>query len=249
MIIEPEPNGHHASGRDSGEELMSHLALIVGRLVIANEPKDGSNMKTARAAWQAAQQTLATLHDLRIRMIEIEASARSDGLTGVLNRQSFEATFAGIMANARRYRERGVIAFIDLDGLKAVNDTHGHAAGDALLRETGRLLSTQIRESDIVGRMGGDEFAVVLSRTRPREGIARARKLEAALNASSVLWQGIDLSIRASFGIQAYGPDDAANAIMARADHAMYRRKRRRGTGRDTAKPTSTLEILVPTPT
>src|SRR5262249_28089014 len=157
--------------------------------------------------------------ELKARLRDLEATSRTDVLTGVLNRRSFEQAFSGILASARRYREGGVIAFIDLDNFKSVNDAHRHAARDPGLRPTGKLLSTQVRESDIVGRLGGDEFAVVLSRSKRREGIARARWLEAMLNASAAPWSGCDLPIRASFGIHAFAPDDEAPAILAHADH------------------------------
>lgn len=233
---------------EAGEQLVGNLVLLLLSMTLDPEHNNGTSLEAARAALKSARRTAATIRHLQARLIELEASARTDGLTGVLNRRSFEIAFAGILASARRYREGGIIAFIDLDNFKAINDTHGHAAGDALLRQTGRLLSAQVRESDIVGRVGGDEFAVVLSRSRSREGIQRARGLEAALNAASVSWQGGILPIQASFGIQVFAPDDDAAAILARADEAMYRNKRRRSVrGRiGLVAATPTMEIPAP---
>jgi diguanylate cyclase (GGDEF)-like protein len=236
-------------GRDSpdGEihgQLVDCLAQLVQRLTREAGRVDSASLDAAQKALRAAQRTATSVHNLRARLRELEATSRTDSLTGVLNRNSFETAFSGILASARRYREGGVIAFIDLDGFKTVNDAHGHAAGDALLRQTGRLLSAQVRESDIVGRLGGDEFAVVLTRSPPREGIARAQGLEAVLNATATPWQGCDLPIRASFGIHAFAPDDEATAILAHADHAMYRNKRLRGKGIATPE---IMEGLAPT--
>ncbi len=234
MKIEPAHTGEpvhvarESGDEDGGEQLVGNLVLLLLSMTLEPERNNGASLEAARAALKSARRTAATIRNLQARLVELEASSRTDGLTGVLNRRSFEIAFAGILASARRYREGGIIAFIDLDNFKAVNDTHGHAAGDALLRQAGRLLSAQIRESDIVGRVGGDEFAVVLSRSRSHEGIQRAHSLEAALNAASISWNGDALPIRASFGIQVFAPDDDAAAILARADEAMYRNKRRR---------------------
>ena len=213
---------------DAGQHLVDCLATLVHSLTRDAGRIDRASLDAAQAALRAAQRSATSVRDLTNRLRALEATAQTDELTGVLNRRTFDAALASALASGRRYREGGVIAFIDLDGFKTVNDVHGHAAGDALLRHVGHLLSTQVRESDIVGRLGGDEFAVVLTRSPCREGISRALGIEATLNASLVPWQGHNLRIRASFGIHAFSPDDEAPAILAHADHAMFRSKRQR---------------------
>jgi diguanylate cyclase (GGDEF)-like protein len=244
----PGPKGHDGGDGEGDDLLVDCLARLVQSLTREAGRVDAVSLEAAQAALRAAQRTTTAVVDLKARLRELETSSRTDGLTGVLNRQSFETAFTGILASARRYREGGVIAFIDLDDFKTINDIHGHAAGDALLRHTGRLLSTQVRESDIVGRMGGDEFAVVLSRSPRREGIARAHGLETTINTAAMTWQGRDLPIRASFGIHAFAPDDEAPAILAHADQAMYRSKRQRNGQPRPAVPGMFLENASPAP-
>jgi diguanylate cyclase (GGDEF)-like protein len=162
------------------------------------------------------------------RLAELERLAVTDGLTGLLNRRGLELELARVMAAARRYREKGVIIFIDLDGFKPINDTFGHSAGDAVLRHVAALLAKTIRATDSAARLGGDEFAVLLTRTDWENGLKRAEAFDRLINGSSVVWDGRVVTVRASFGFQTYGPgDDLTNALRA-ADHSMYATKKAR---------------------
>jgi diguanylate cyclase (GGDEF)-like protein len=134
------------------------------------------------------------------------------------------------MASARRYREKGVLLYIDLDGFKPVNDGHGHAAGDAVLQLVAKLLKDNVRETDIIARLGGDEFSVLLTRTTWEDGLGRAQAFDSIINQASLNWNGSAIAVRASFGIQTYGPDDDLSEILNHADTAMYVTKRARGT-------------------
>ncbi|MBI4184284.1 MAG: GGDEF domain-containing protein [Proteobacteria bacterium] len=152
----------------------------------------------------------------------------TDELTGLLNRRAFESELRHAVAAARRYGEGGVLIYIDLDNFKPVNDRFGHAAGDHVLRQVARLLKASVRETDFVGRLGGDEFAVLLVRTSWEAGLAYAKRLERALNATYIPWSGATIKLKASFGAQRYGADDSERTLLHRADTAMYRAKRRR---------------------
>ncbi|MFQ5763559.1 MAG: GGDEF domain-containing protein, partial [Rhodospirillales bacterium] len=172
-------------------------ALVRGRLPGAAD--------AALAEAETAERTMAEQRD---RLARLEDLAATDELTGLLNRRGFEAALARAMAGARRYHEKGVLVFIDLDGFKPVNDTYGHAAGDEVLRQVSRLLAESVRATDFVGRLGGDEFAVVLTRTDWEAGLKRAEAFDQLVNGAVVTWAGRVIQVRASFGFQTYGPDD-----------------------------------------
>ncbi|MBC8339445.1 MAG: GGDEF domain-containing protein [Rhodospirillales bacterium] len=185
----------------------------------------GLAARNALAAAHAAERLIA---EQKRRLLHFEQLAVTDELTGLLNRRGFEAEITRTMAGARRYQEKGVLLYIDLDGFKPVNDTHGHAAGDAVLRHVAKLLKDNVRETDFVGRLGGDEFAVLLTRTTWEAGLDRAEAFDRLVNAAGLDWQGYWIDIRASFGFQTYGPEDDLAEILNSADSAMYVTKRAR---------------------
>ncbi|MCG8695770.1 MAG: GGDEF domain-containing protein [Minwuiales bacterium] len=161
------------------------------------------------------------------RISYLESLSMTDELTGLANRRGFEQALQRILSSARRYGETGVVAFIDLDRFKHINDTLGHEAGDLVLRHVAALLADNIRMTDTVARLGGDEFVVLLTRTDAENGRKRAATLQRLLNQSQLSYQGRDIQIQASFGVQAYdGATDMAD-LLRRADRAMYRNKRR----------------------
>src|SRR5579875_221298 len=171
------------------------------------------------------------LHDAtaeRARIVALEQRALHDVLTGLPNRTLFEDRLERALALALREGTKVAVLFIDLDGFKTVNDTFGHQAGDALLREVARRLEGRLRRSDTVARLGGDEFALVL----PRADVAGARVVAgeiAAALAGSIDALGYQVRVGASIGI-AVAPDhglDVATLIRC-ADLAMYQAKRGR---------------------
>ena len=189
---------------------------------------------------QAISDALSAAIEAELRMAEqleridyLERLAISDELTGLLNRRGFEDALGRTLAAARRYGEHGVLVYIDLDGFKAINDTHGHAAGDAALRHIAEKLSDSVRPTDFVARLGGDEFAVMLTRTTWDDGLKRAEALDMLVNGTSFTWQGQIITLQASLGIQTYGPKDDGHELLNRADEAMYRAKRMRAEVRD----------------
>ena len=163
------------------------------------------------------------------RTEQLESLAVTDPLTGLLNRRGFDREMERALATARRYRDIGVLIYVDLDGFKPINDTLGHAAGDEVLKRVAQILVENVRDSDRVARVGGDEFVALLTRTEREGGLARAEALDALINSALVSWQGRMIPVRASFGFQLYGADDASDALLTRADEAMYAVKKVRG--------------------
>jgi diguanylate cyclase (GGDEF)-like protein/PAS domain S-box-containing protein len=153
--------------------------------------------------------------------------AHHDPLTGIFNRGRFQEELDQWLRYARRYGRSGALLLVDLDGFKRVNDTCGHAAGDALLRRVARVLTKHVREADVVGRMGGDEFAVLLTEIDERAAMMVAQKL---LRHIRCQWSGTLIS--ASIGVAPFGRASSLTAadLMGAADAALYEAK---GAGRD----------------
>ena len=163
---------------------------------------------------------------------ESESQARHvamhDGLTGLGNRTQLPQALDQALLQARASGRRLAVCYIDLDGFKSVNDTHGHAAGDELLRQVAQRMTECVRGDDAVVRMGGDEFVIVLT------GLSGVKEVEvvllrllASLQRSFTLEDGMEVTIGASIGIASY-PENGTDAdeLMGRADQAMYEAKR-----------------------
>ena len=169
----------------------------------------------------------AEVEALRLRAEAAEAAADHDVLTPALNRRGFVAVLERTMAYCKRYQATAVLLYLDLDGFKGVNDSLGHAAGDAALVHVANLLLANSRAADAVGRMGGDEFALLMLNAGLDEGRDKAAKLNAAL-AEGFDWNGTRAPLGGSFGVRAWVDHEDAEVWLAEADAAMWVRKRGR---------------------
>lgn len=170
-----------------------------------------------------------TAHRLARRVREqsfvLETLSSMDGLTGLLNRMHWEAAVEAEMRRCRRTGGRAALMMVDVDHFKAINDTHGHAAGDEVIRGVAAALRSAMRLHDLAGRYGGEEFAVVLPSTDAAGAAALAERLRARI-ARAVLDRGRGLKATVSIGFTALAPADAtAIEWIARADRALYRAK------------------------
>jgi diguanylate cyclase (GGDEF)-like protein len=166
---------------------------------------------------------------LRHYSVEMEQLALTDELTGMRNRRGFLVLADQALRMARRTRAKCALVFIDLDGLKRINDTRGHAAGDALIADAARVLGRVFRESDVVGRVGGDEFAVLALLDEHDGSHAVSSRLQAEIdrfNAQVVPTMRVSMSVGIE-EIQA-ASDTPLDVLLSRADRAMYEKKRRR---------------------
>jgi diguanylate cyclase (GGDEF)-like protein len=170
----------------------------------------------------------AELAAMRARVGELETHAERDPLTDVMNRRGFERELKRAGAYVQRYGGNAALVYLDLDGFKPVNDRHGHAAGDAVLRAVAAALVTAVRVSDTVARIGGDEFAVLLWNLSADAARNKALALERAIAATTVAWDGRRLAVGATAGVAELAPDQDIAGLLARADAAMYSRKRKR---------------------
>jgi diguanylate cyclase (GGDEF)-like protein len=176
-----------------------------------------------------ALERLAALRDeLAAKLAAAEELADRDPLVHALNRRAFLRELHRTMSEVERYKTPAAVIYIDLDGFKALNDGYGHAAGDAVLTHVGRLLMDSVRESDVVGRLGGDEFGVILNRVGPEEARAKAQLLNERVNSSAIIHAGMAHRILASVGVHPIAVVEDPEVAIARADEAMYADKHAR---------------------
>jgi diguanylate cyclase (GGDEF)-like protein len=166
----------------------------------------------------------------RVQLADLETRADIDPLTDILNRRGFERELKRSLAHAKRYGSSAALLYLDLDGFKIVNDRHGHAAGDAVLKAVAAVLARHVRSSDVVARLGGDEFAVLLWHLSEADARSKARVLEAAIDRTTATHSGTMLSVGGSVGAALLLPLDQPADVLERADRAMYVRKAARKT-------------------
>jgi diguanylate cyclase (GGDEF)-like protein len=162
----------------------------------------------------------------RARIAELEARADVDPLLDILNRRGFERELKRSLAYVKRYGTPAALIYIDLDGFKAINDRHGHAAGDALLKAVAAELTAHVRASDVVARLGGDEFGVLMWNAAAPQAQMRARDLETRIEALRLAPGPAQLTVGASAGVTPLAGDLDAAGVIDAADKAMYARKR-----------------------
>jgi diguanylate cyclase (GGDEF)-like protein len=153
---------------------------------------------------------------------EVRQQARTDDLTGLANRRALDEQLAQVFAGARRTRRPFAIAMVDVDRFKFINDTHGHAVGDAILAAFSERLASVLREPDRAFRYGGEEFCLLLAET----DLAGARTLaERAREQVMRPFEGPMQALTASFGVAAWQPEDTVEGLFHRADRALYAAK------------------------
>jgi diguanylate cyclase (GGDEF)-like protein len=178
--------------------------------------------------WAEIEKLRGELARAHTRIAELEARADVDPLLDILNRRGFERELARAIAYVGRYGTPAVLMFIDLDNFKAVNDRQGHATGDALLEAIACELTAHVRASDVVGRLGGDEFGLIMWNVEPSLAVAKGRELERLIEAAAPRQIGAALSVRASAGLVAIEQRGTPAGLIDAADRAMYARKRER---------------------
>jgi diguanylate cyclase (GGDEF)-like protein len=167
------------------------------------------------------------LSQARHRISYLEKLADEDALVLVANRRAFVREMSRIVAYAERYGSSSSVLYFDIDGFKVINDQHGHAAGDAALRHVARLLAENVRESDVVGRLGGDEFGVILAQADAEAATEKANGLAFIIAAEPFEFEGNRFNLRVSFGVYSFSGTEDAGEALQRADRAMYAHKQR----------------------
>jgi diguanylate cyclase (GGDEF)-like protein len=162
-------------------------------------------------------------YDLQLAHDEAQRLARTDALTGLSNRRALFETAESVFAGTRRYNRPVSLVVIDLDHFKAINDRRGHAAGDEALRLVARVIGSTIRASDIAGRIGGEEFAIVLPETTAADAANLAERLRERIASHPAAHNGDAFALTASFGVAGdSGGGVRFESLLARADAALY---------------------------
>ncbi len=167
---------------------------------------------------------LAVMEHVRF---ELSSLVVVDELTGLSSRRHFLERLNQACASTRRVRRPFCLLVIDLDGFKSINDAHGHAAGDQCLRRFGEVASMRMRRTDVIGRIGGDEFSVIMPDTRLTDALRVAEDLRRELRAQPVIWKGSEIVVAASIGITEWDPQrlQTPAELVADADQALYQAK------------------------
>jgi diguanylate cyclase (GGDEF)-like protein len=164
----------------------------------------------------------------RAGMADAARSADQDTLLPILNRRAFVREMTRFTAFAERYGTPSSLIYFDLDDFKQINDQYGHAAGDAVLRQFAESVQGQIRDTDVLARIGGDEFGVILAHITMDQATRKAASLVEELRRSPPIWNGKPLEFGFSFGVYELRAGESADNAMAQADQAMYAQKRAR---------------------
>jgi diguanylate cyclase (GGDEF)-like protein len=202
-------DGHWYQCRDQA------IQWIDGRIVRMEIATDITDRKQAEEELKAAKE-------------RAEALARSDELTGLNNRRAFFNDGEQVLCQAKRYAHPFSLIMMDVDNFKHVNDTHGHAAGDDVLVTIANILRNQAREADVLGRLGGEEFALILPETTLPDAVAMAERLRIEIENTTVNNAKSDIRITASFGLATLTSQQASleNLVNA-ADDTLYQAKRK----------------------
>ena len=167
--------------------------------------------------------TIAGLSQLRRTQSQLRLLATHDPLTTVLNARAFASQLAQELGRNRRYGRPLALIYLDLDDFKKVNDAHGHATGDAVLRLVADAMRSAVRQADVVGRLGGDEFGVLMPETDGTLAHAVATRLAGGIR---TVFRGTP-SVTASIGVVAVsGTEAGSDELLRKADQAMYEAKR-----------------------
>ncbi|MHB8121151.1 MAG: sensor domain-containing diguanylate cyclase [Desulfuromonadaceae bacterium] len=165
---------------------------------------------------------------MRQRLEELQEMAMHDPLTGIANRRFVEINLAARLEEFKRYGFAFSVMFIDADNFKAINDTHGHAVGDRILKMIGTTIANSLRSFDIVGRWGGEEFVVLLIHTKNEDLFKLADRLRRMIeNSTLTLDNGETLKVTVSAGTTAAQAGDTVGSLIERADKLMFESKRR----------------------
>lgn len=209
-----------------------YVSRLAGRLV---ETATNAEMPFDSDGWQLITEMLSyaasaeqRLTAQRERIAQLEVMSITDELTGLNNRRGLEKFLSTALSAAARHGDDGVVGYIDLDGFKAINDTLGHAAGDAVLRRLAKELQYHVRPTDAVARLCGDEFAVVITRCDAVEGMIRLKHLQATLNDMEVEIDGKTVALNLSLGMAPYNGASKIDLLLNLADKEMYANKSKR---------------------
>lgn len=160
-------------------------------------------------------------------LAEIERLVDVDCLAPIPNRRAFMRRLSWAIAMHERYSHPSAILYFDINDFKEINDTHGHAAGDLAIRHVSQTLSSTLRDSDFIARIGGDEFAIIMYYANEDAARRRGKKISETLASTPFVYNGQPLTLSTAYGSYAIRAGDDAEGALSAADMSMYVEKRR----------------------
>jgi len=199
------------------------ISMSSHHLAAALEKSRQSENELANLNLDLESQVLERTRELQEAIKHAEHQARTDVLTGLNNRRAFFEYAEGIDAQARRYKHSYVVAMVDVDHFKSVNDTWGHDIGDVVLVSIGNVISKMCRETDIIGRIGGEEFAVIMPQTDIKDGLSLANRLRKVIEETRFQTPQGSIGLTVSIGLALFSDDSGSlEKVMTSADIALY---------------------------
>lgn len=200
----------------SGDQLMVGLAILAFIYFL-------SAVRATKGISSALHQNFLMAHELEISKAKAEKLARIDELTKLYNRRAFYENGKRLVSYCQRHNEMISVIVMDIDNFKDINDSFGHAAGDVVLEHISKLLGQRFRKSDVVARIGGEEFGILLPTTNPEIAEKLAEELRQEIEEASVFFDEENLKVTASIGVTS--GDSDIDILVKHADIAMYRAK------------------------
>ncbi|MEL6362153.1 MAG: GGDEF domain-containing protein [Pseudomonadota bacterium] len=200
----------------------------VDRIEFAGIPENELTPLVRKALMDLMQEVAslrAELSRTQSQIKELAALAESDPLTGILNRRGFVAELTRALAFAARHDQRSSLAFIDVNKMKSINDQWGHSAGDAALCHIAEIVTDNIRATDVLARIGGDEFAMILSYTNGDVARSKLTRLSDQIEKKSFHHEGQDIFVTISWGVTEITSALSADDLLRSADREMYSQK------------------------
>lgn len=183
-----------------------------------------------RAALSALLEEVRSLRDeldrTRKRIQHLERVADEDAMLPIANRRAFVRELTRIISFSERYGSPGSVLYFDLNGMKQINDRFGHPAGDAALRHFAQLMIDNVRDSDVVGRLGGDEFGIILAQADVAQAQEKAAQLINVIANSPLSWEGHEITLSCAVGMHEFHGQQSADDALSQADASMYQAKR-----------------------
>jgi diguanylate cyclase (GGDEF)-like protein len=205
---------------------------IEDEILVLGLPEAEQSPRVKAAIGRLLDEMLALRRELDIakrRLDELETLADEDTLVAVLNRRAFVRELSRAKGILERYGTKASLIYLDLNNFKEINDQYGHAGGDAALKHVAEILKKNVRGTDIIGRLGGDEFGVILVRASRAQAQVRAEAIAHAIESNSFEHEGHAIPLTIAYGVYEIAADGDVEAALAGADKAMYAHKRGKG--------------------
>jgi diguanylate cyclase (GGDEF)-like protein len=231
-VLHPDAELPVKMARITRQQICSYVGVplvfrdrVVGAISMQNYRPNAYTSDQVRLLETIATQATIALENARL-FAQMESLAMTDTLTGIFNRRQFMTMGTIELERSLRYHKQMSAVMIDIDHFKKVNDTYGHIAGDHFLKEIAGLLGRTLRTVDILGRYGGEEFAIIMPETGLEEAQKAAERLRILVEAKQMLIEQVPVNVTASFGVTTLTPNTKdLQVLLEQADRAMYAAK------------------------